>query len=472
MTLRTRLILVLGYVTVLAIVALAVPLGLSLRDRVDAEVRSQARGQAELLAVAATTIMEPADVAKLTPLVRAAAETVHGRVIVVDADGLLLSDSGGRARGTSYAARPEIAQALRRRTPQTVRRSNSLGLDLLATARPIVHEGRVVGAVRITQSLADVGAAKTRTQRQLLAVGAVVLLIGLLAGSLIAAATARPLGRLERTARRVAEGDFSARAADEGSTEQRSLARSFNEMTERVGVLLDTQRRFVADASHQLRTPLTGLRLRLEAADAPGRTDAERSADLRAATAEVDRLSHLVDGLLALSRADEHRAATTACDLVAVAEDAVERFDRAAAQAGVALRVVADGPVRGWCAAGDLGRALDALLENALAYGSDGGIVEVAVAPGRVEVRDRGPGLAPGEEDELFDRFHRGSASTRARGTGLGLAIVRALARGWDGDAHLAPRAGGGAVATLLVPEGPPGSRPGGAGPHREEQIA
>lgn len=453
MTLRTRLILAIGYVTVLAIVALAVPLSLSLRDRVDAEVRSQARGQADLLAVASSGMLQPADVERLGPLTRKAAATVHGRVLVVDAQGRLVADSGGRARGASYAGRPEIAAALRGGSPQTVRRSASLGLDLLATARPVVRGGRVVGAVRITQSLSDVGAAKTRTQRQLFLVGAVVLLIGLLAAGLLGAATARPLRRLERTARRVAHGDFSARAREEGSAEQRSLARSFNEMTERLGVLLRTQQRFVADASHQLRTPLTGLRLRIEAAGAPGRTDAARAADLEAATAEVDRLAALVEDLLALSRADEHRAAAGPCDLGAAAIAAADRFGDAAAQAGVAIGVSGAGrDVTGWCAPEDLARALDALVENALAYGADGGVVELVVAPGRIEVRDRGPGLAPGEAEDVFDRFHRGSAAQRAHGTGLGLPIARALARSWGGDAQLAGREGGGAVATLVVP--------------------
>jgi signal transduction histidine kinase len=386
--------------------------------------------------------------------VAAAASTVHGRVLVVDDHGRLVSDSSGSPRGTAYGGRPEIGAALRRGTPQEVRHSQSLGLDLLATARPIVHDGAVVGAVRITQSLADVGAAKSRTQRQLFAVGAVVLLIGLLAGSLIASATARPLRRLERAARRVAGGDFAARAVEQGSTEQRSLARSFNEMTERLGGVLGAQQRFVADASHQLRTPLTGLRLRLEAAASPGRRQDARTADLRAATAEVDRLTQLIDGLLVLSRTGEGHAAAESCDLVDAAEDAVDRFASAAMRAGIALRVVpGSGAVRGLCSPGDIGRALDALIENAVAYGAGGGIVEVAVLPGRVEVRDRGPGLAPGEQEEVFDRFHRGSASPGVPGTGLGLAIVRALARSWGGDARLEHRSGGGAVAVLDVPE-------------------
>ena len=131
-----------------------------------------------------------------------------------------------------------------------------MAADILATAVPIVRHGEVVGAVRITQRISDVHHAVRRSLVELVLVGAAVLLMGLLAGSLIARQIARPLRRLERTARSIAAGELEARALEEGSAEQRSLAVSFNEMTARLRELLDAQQRFIADASHQLRTPL------------------------------------------------------------------------------------------------------------------------------------------------------------------------------------------------------------------------
>ena len=164
--------------------------------------------------------------------------------------------------------------------------------------------------MRVTQSIAAVHTAVRRAQFVVILIGLIVLALGLAAGAVIAAQVSRPIGRLEQVARRVAQGDLTARAEIEGSREQRSLAGSFNEMTGRIERLLGAQRDFVADASHQLRTPLTGLRLRVEEARAL-EPDDEVTAELDAAIVEVDRLAHTVGELLVLSRAGERRATGT-----------------------------------------------------------------------------------------------------------------------------------------------------------------
>ena len=451
MTLRTRLVLAMAYVVFLAIVALEIPLALDLRDRVDNEVRSQADGQADLVAASAADLLRPADHARLNEVLRSAAGTVRGRVIVVGRNGEVLADSATNADlGASYRNRPEIAAALAGRAQQSTRHSDSLGADLLATAVPIASSRGIVGAVRITQGIASVHGAVRRTVVELVLVGIAVLLMGLFAGALIARQIARPLRRLERTARQVAEGDLDARALEEGSAEQRSLAASFNEMTARLRELLDSQRRFVADASHQLRTPLAGLRLRIEAA----RSRQADDRDLQAAEQEVARLTHIVDDLLVLSRAGETPATTASCSLAAAARRAADRFSAAAAAAGTHITVLDEAPgslCR--CSERELDRMLDALVENAIAYAGGPRGIEIAVLPGVVEVRDHGPGPRAGEEEEVFERFHRGAAAHLHSGTGLGLSIARSIARNHGGDVTLRAREGGGAVAAIVVPD-------------------
>jgi signal transduction histidine kinase len=446
-------LLSLAYVLVLAVVSLGVPLALSLRDRVNAEVHSQALSQADVVAATSADLINPPRAAELEALVRSSGASVRGRVLIVDARGRVVADSAGSSTlRTSYASRPEIAAALRGREVQTQRASHTLGEDLLATAVPVLRAGSTVGVVRITQSVAAVAHAVSSTIAKLALVAGTVLLLGLLAGGVIARQTALPLRRLEEAARRVAGGDLDARAVVEGSSEQRSLSTSFNEMADRVQRLIGAQRDFVANASHQLRTPLTALRLRLEEARA-GRADARVVGELDAGIAEVDRLAAIVDELLLLSRAEDRELEGESVDLGDAVGGAVERWRAAAEARGVALTRVGDVDGTAWCARADLDRALDALIENALSYSPVGGEVTIAGIDGRIEVRDRGPGLSPGEEELVFERFQRGRSGQQGPpGSGLGLAIARTLARAWDGDARLVNRTGGGAVAVLEFP--------------------
>ena len=443
MSLRSRLLLALAYVLLLAIVALEVPLALNLRDRVDAEVRAGARSQAEV--AAATSAGQLRRPAELRRIVTTVARSARGRVVIVDVRGRLVADSESEdALGADYSTRPEIVAALRGDTFQEQRHSQTLDKEILATALPVLARGEPEGAVRVTQSVDAVNRATRSSILGLIAIGGIVLLLGLAAGALIARQIAGPLRRLDDAAERVKEGDLSARAKVEGSQEQRSLATTFNQMTARLERLVEGQREFVADASHQLRTPLSGLRLRLEEARAVAR-DRATEEEIDGALAEVDRLAAMVTELLLLSQAGEADAPAEQVDLADAARRAAERFpDGVSTVSGVPVP-----PVR--VAPADLDRALDALIENALHYGN--GRVEVRSRPGALEVLDRGPGLSESDLAAVFERFHRGTAGRAGpSGTGLGLPIARELARRWGGDVTLANRDGGGVRATITFP--------------------
>ena len=452
MSLRALLLAALTYVVLLTVIAFAAPLSRVLGDRVNREVRTQATAEAQLVAAAVSA--DAADPV-LQSLVDTAARTTRGRVIVVDSRGRLRFDSAAppAAQGADYASRPEIASALAGRHYQEQRDSQTLGRPLLVTAVPARENGAPAGAVRVSQ---DVGAISRAVDRGRLALGALGLLVIVLGGAVafvLARRLARPLAALEDAAQAVADGDMTAVAPERGSREQVSVARTFNAMTERLDRSLTAQQQFVANASHQLRTPLTGVRLRIEEALAedPGPAAAEH---LDAATAEVDRLAELIDDLLVLSRGGERPQAARPVDLREVADEAAARISAAAQQDGRAVRVSGDPSVTVLADQADVVRALDALAENALAYGA--GTIDLVVDGRRIEVADRGPGLAPGELDgRLLERFRRGSAGRTQAGTGLGLAIASALAARWGGRIALEPRDGGGAVASLDFEEQP-----------------
>jgi signal transduction histidine kinase len=286
-------------------------------------------------------------------------------------------------------------------------------------------------------------------------VGAIVHALGLAVGAVLARQIARPLAHLEQVAGQLAEGDLHARAAIEGSREQRSLGASFNEMADRVERLLASQRAFVADASHQLRTPLTGLRLRIEEARAAGVNPAA-ARELDAGAGELDRLAQILEELLVLSRAGEREQPGERVELAATVQRAADRWRAAAAAREIELELRSGAGGAGgatWCAPADADRALDVLLENAVHYAPRGSRITLASAPGEITVRDCGPGLAADEQEAIFERFHRGSAGVAGPpGSGLGLAIARELAREWGGEVTLANAEGGGALATLKLP--------------------
>lgn len=454
MSLRRLLVAAFAYVLLLVLVALLVPLVLNLSGRVDAEVKAESAGQTQLVAASAGGRLS--DRAELRRVVARAGEALGGRVVVVDRRGSLLADSAGEERvGTDYASRPEIAAALRGETEQGTRRSDTLDEELLYTAVPIVTAGRTVGAVRATQSVDAVREETREDALALIGLGAGALLLGLAVAWLLARWLSRPLGALAATARRIGRGDLDARAEETGSAEQREVARAFNEMTERLARALAAQREFVGNASHQLRTPLTGLKLRLEAA-AGKAGDPAVERDLAAAEAELERLEKLLAELLTLAREAERPRAGEDVELGAVARAGAERWRGAAERSGHELDLSGNGEVCVVSSPADLAVVLDNLVENAVSYSPPGSRVTVdwGVDEGRgyLAVRDEGEGFAGEDAERVFDRFYRGSAGRGKPGTGLGLAIVDTLARRWGGSARAANRPEGGASAEVRLP--------------------
>jgi signal transduction histidine kinase len=457
-TLRVRLLAAFAYVLVLVLVALAVPFAFSISNRVEAEVEGQATGQAHLIAATVAGRLDDPDA--LRALVSRAGQDVDGRVVVVDAAGLLLADSAGDGLvGRDYGDRPEIAAVLAGGAlEQGRRRSETLDEELLYTAVPVVEDGRRAGVVRVTRSVAPI---QDRVRRDVLALAGIAiaaLLLGLALAWLLAGSLARPLRGLATAARRAGGGDLGARADVAGSAEQREVATAFNEMATRLEHVLAAQREFVANASHQLRTPLTGLRLRLEAASLRA-GDPALERELAAAERETERLSRLLTALLTLAREGATAESARPVDLGAAVERACERWSAEAERDE--RRLVASGEDVHACASeDDLAIVLDNLIENALLYSPPGTDVELewGMRDGRaaLAVLDLGPGIAAEEAERVFERFERGAAGRAgAPGTGLGLAIVRTLARRWGGDARIESRVGGGTRVEVTLPAVP-----------------
>jgi signal transduction histidine kinase len=375
------------------------------------------------------------DATRLEQIVTQAAAQVGGRVIAVDDRGILVADSKGPGSlGTLYATsgRPEIGHALAGTPFSEIRDSIDLGHDIMATAVPIQDEQRLVGAVRITRSVQQANDNVRNVTLGLAAIGIAALVAGMLLAFGLAGSLSRPLTRLAAAARRLGEGDLSARAGDvSGASEVEELGQSFDEMADRLERSAQAQREFVANASHQLRTPLTAMKLRLEGAIAEA-ADEELRGRLEAADREVDRLSGIVDRLLVMAREIEE-GISASVDLREAVDRAVIRWNERAGQRDSTVVAQGDGgsarvdPT-------DLDQILDNLLDNATAYAPGEVTIESGGSNGRVfvAVRDRGPGIAPQDLARVTERFYRGRG-VPSGGSGLGLAIARQLVEKWGG---------------------------------------
>jgi len=471
-TLRARLILAAAYLLTVAVVVLEVPLAVSI-DRADtseftATVLSNAaivsaRISDDLASLQAAATPVPQATPPMSAIVSDAASRLGARIVVVDQQGRMVIDTSGEAApGTVYmtSERPEFAAAIQGGRITTAQRfSQSARQALLLVTVPVVHNAQSIGAVRVSDSLGAIRARVHRTWIGLGLIGFVVILVGLGLAWLLATSLAHPVRRLEEAAVRLGRGELDARAEPAGPAEVATLARSFNQMAGALSANLIAQRDFVANASHQLRTPLTGLRLRLEAIEQLGGLAAE---DAAKAEAELDRLAGLVQDLLKLAQASSVESTGSRLDLAEVANQAVERWKGPAAESGKHVSVRADGPSFVWIDRDDIGHVLDNLLENSIRYCPQGATVRVAVADEAnggpaVVVSDDGPGIPQGERDRVFERFYRGSTGRRAGpGTGLGLAIVAELVSRWGGDVGLSGSTDGtGTSVEVILPPAP-----------------
>ena len=422
------------------------PLTVNLQRRAAAELETNALVTAQGIAAA----IDPSRIDRtdeMTELARDAAARANVRVIVVDSAGIVSGDSDGIAVGEKYAerGRPEILLALDGQPESIIRMSQDLGRDIIATAVPVVDEDeqRVVGAVRITQDVQQVSDNVRRTTLGLLAIGAAGLVAGLILAFGLAGSLSRPLTKLAGAARRLGSGDLDARTELEGgASEIEELARAFDEMADRLERTVRAQREFVANASHQLRTPLTGMKLRLESAIAEVEDDDVKKR-LQAAEREVDRLSEIVARLLVTAAAVEE-GRPTRVDLDDAIERAVARWEERATRASAKLAATGDaGRAEG--NPSDVDQILDNLVDNAISYAPG----DVTIEAGRhdtsafVAVEDRGPGIRQEDVVRVTERFFRGVDAPRG-GSGLGLAIARDLAEKWGGSIEVTSEVGRG----------------------------
>lgn len=367
-------------------------------------------------------------------------------------------DPGGSVVGSTPDLRGQVllrGSDLARARHGTVMISRE-GYRLLA--RPVRH-GSLIEVVRVSSAERDHALG---TLGELLFIGGPVLLVlTCAAGYALASSALTPVERMRRKAARISRAGPSARLpVPEARDEIRRLGETLNDMLARLEEGVARERAFVADAGHELRTPLSILRLELELTLAEGSSREELAGGLRSAAEEADRLAKLADELLFIARADQGRLpiAKQRVEVAEVMRAIAGRVERRTRAAGRELRVEATDGLALDADPHRLEQALTNMVENALRYGSGPVAMSAAVDNGTIElhVRDEGPGFPDGFLPRAFERFSRADSARSRGGTGLGLSIVQAIAEAHGGYVGAANRSGGGADVWLSLP-GEPG---------------
>jgi signal transduction histidine kinase len=394
----------------------------------------------------ARQIGSPVDDVYLTNRLQDAAAAANARVVVLtalDPRHALVFDDSNINVSEDVQDDPIALRAfdVLERTSGTVTRADERYAE---AAMPVATGFVVLLSAPLHDTLANVDLVR----RRILIGGLIALLAALAVGYAAATMFARRLDRLERSADRLAGGDFSQPIADAGSDEVGQLARALERMRERLAQLEHARREFIANASHELRTPLFslgGFLELMENEELDPRTQQEFMATMRE---QVDRLTKLATDLLDLSRLDAGRLRVESepVDLDAVARMLAEEFHAVARSSGHELEVVTNGGAE---ALADEERALQIgriLVENALVHTAPGTTVRLRSdrrdGVALLEVEDEGPGIPHEYTQHVFERFYRLEGSSTASGSGLGLAIARELAELMGGAIELDSRPG------------------------------
>lgn len=424
------------------------PLGFAMAHDHETDYRSGTLTLAHTLAAAAEERLGDQEKSTMLPRTFAAlrAENDGGEamaVVVVDDDGDVVE---GRAAGLYTAARMAPALAGHARVSR-------VGDRLLAVAPVSGHSEKVAGAIMLSRPLAPLHDRIMRLWMRLALIAVIAVAVAVALALALARWTGRPLRDLETAAEALGAGDLTARAdPPKQPAEIRRVADRFNVMAARLEGLIHDHRTMLADVSHQLRTPLAALRLRMELLAAENADQGTAEDEFDAALDELSRLTLLVNGLLTAARAENVTDAPEPVAMARLLGERVTAWQPVAAERDIELSLGTNGEVMALAVPGHLEQVIDNLVDNALTATPPGGHVRLGVRrTGHrtcVTVVDDGPGMDAAAMAEAFHRFRTSDPA----GTGLGLAIVHRLVTAAGGTVTLSDTPGGGLTVSLDLP--------------------
>ncbi len=444
-SLKGRLIVTYLFLILLSVGGLAGWMAPQLRKYAEEQIEHELEIDAHLAAI---VLREPiqkvaegkARAESLNDLLRTYASAFNSRlrITVLNADLLVLASTDPRVLTDREDRHPELLAAANKQEQHDIRLDEYSGEERLFTAAPVVNDDESpIAFIQVSFPTASLWADVRRTWAMLLGVVTVVAMVTLGSSLWLAQQVAAPLERLTMLAHRLASGDLKGRAPLEGPQEVRQLAEAFNEMAERLEQMLQRQRDFVANAAHELRSPLTSMRLRLELILSEMQDDPQAQRRyLEQILEEIDRLRKMADQLLMLSSLEQgNRLPPVPTDLAPLLYELSEAMMPIfrARQQKLTLEVPSHLP-KVLVNAEQVRIIVRNLLDNAAKYTQNGGQIEMKAEAQEdhlaIVVQDNGPGISDETLPHIFERFYRGDKSrsrTAEGGSGLGLSLVKEL---------------------------------------------
>lgn len=456
---RSRLLGIVLALVVLVLIGMGVPLGRGVASAEQQEMFLDRLTDTSRFASLAQRPMIDDQPVVLEPALQRYEELYGITVVLLDRSGTVIAKSRAVVDVTPPNVVDKVNGALAGRLPASPPLFMPWDDDLLVLAEPVLVDGEVRGAVVTFSPTGKTRAEMLLWWGVLLGASLLVLALAVFAALPVVRWTLRPVHRLDDATGKLLTAVVSGRpvqpvGSGSGPPELRQLSRSFDQMAANVADVLAAQRAFVADASHQLRNPLTALKLRLS--NLEGHLDEEAEVHQVAAISETDRLNRILDELLSMARAESSSVDPVETNVDRAISERLSAWQPAAASKDVHL--VLDGEPGGLALVPPRGveTVLDALLDNALKFTREGTLVHVDVRRDdgrvRISVSDQGPGLQPDELERATDRFWRSPAHQNVAGSGLGLSIVRRIVERVDGDVRLETTKEGGLRVVVEVP--------------------
>jgi signal transduction histidine kinase len=452
---RNRLLLGFILFSILATSILLVPIGFTLERHENANTLTALKHDAAAFSTLLVNDFSHNRIEEAIELARSYARSTGREILVTDSNGVVIATKRAQSNDQTLLS---LVRTVEGAKISGVTQSTAVGGSQYYVIMRLPHAtntiGRISGVVlTMTYPVRVVARTLHADWRNLALYGLLILLAGCVFGLVVADSLARPLKRIGRAVEAIGSGQLDVRVpVTRGPIELRRLSASINATSARLIALLEAQRAFVADASHQLRTPLTALQLHLENLHhSVGDADAE---DLAAVLGEVDRLNRLVDSLLVLARNESREPILVPINLHRVVHDRVEFWTPFAEERQVQLTSNVDSTIEALAIDGVIEQVLDNLLSNAFDATSPGGRVDISSSQTsnavEVHVIDNGSGLESNERELALHRFWRGRMSDD-EGSGLGLSIVDQLIRLSEGSFELRESIEGGIDATIVL---------------------